>query len=299
MDIAVTGSSGLIGTALVEALEARGDRVVRMVRRRPGPSEIRWDPAAGRIDSTGLNGLDAVVHLAGAGIGDRRWTDEYKQSIRTSRVDGTRLLAEALAGLARPPKVLVSQSGIGYYGDRADEVLTESSSRGHGFLAEVVSAWEDAAEPARRAGIRVVHPRTAPVLTPRGGSLAKQLPLFRIGLGGRFGSGEQWWSWISLDDQVAATLHLLGSGLEGPVNLSAPNPVQNREFARALGRALRRPAVLPVPAFGPKLVVGGELAESLLFGSQRVIPERLVADGFEFSHPSIEGALDALVERAA
>ncbi|MFO7549740.1 MAG: TIGR01777 family oxidoreductase [Acidimicrobiia bacterium] len=299
MDIAITGSTGLIGTALVESLEARGDRVFRVVRRRPGTDEIRWDPASGQIDAAGLEGIDAVIHLAGAGIGDRRWTEDYKRTIRDSRVDGTRLLAETLAGLTRPPQVFVSQSGTGYYGDRGDEVLTEASAGGDGFLADVVSAWEAAAEPARRAGIRVVHPRTAQVLTHQGGSLARQLPLFRLGLGGRFGPGDQWWCWISLDDQVAATLHVLSSSLDGPVNFSAPDPVRNREFARALGRALRRPSLLPVPAFGPKLVVGGELAESLLFGSQRVMPERLLADGFEFTHPTIESALETMVARAA
>ena len=298
MDIAITGSSGLIGTSLVAALERRGDRVLRVVRRRPGPDEIGWDPDGGTIDAAGLDGLDAVVHLAGAGIGDRRWTAEYKRVILDSRVRGTRLLAEALTGLTRPPAVLVSQSATGFYGDRGDEDLTESAPRGSGFLSDVVVAWEAAAEPAREAGIRVVYPRTGQVLTPDGGSLGKQLPLFRLGLGGRFGPGDQWWSWISLPDQVAATLHVLESTLEGPVNFTAPTPVRNREFAAALGRALGRPAVLPVPAFGPKLVVGSELAEVLLFESQRVLPRRLLDDGFRFAHPTVDAALGALLEAA-
>lgn len=297
MDVAITGSSGLIGRALCAALTARGDRVVRVVRTSPGAGEIGWDPRAGTIDTAGLEGIDAVVHLAGAGIGDRRWTAAYRREILDSRVLGTSLIASTLAGLQRPPSVLVSQSAVGFYGDRGDETLTEDSPPGSGFLSDVVRAWEAAAEPARAAGIRVVHPRPGQVLSPDGGGLARLLPLFRLGLGGRMGSGRQWWSWISLPDQVAATLHLVDGTLSGPVNCSAPEPVRNRDFAAALGRVLRRPATVPIPAFGPRLVVGRDLANSLLFESQRVIPDRLTSDGFTFAHPDIETALRAVLDR--
>lgn len=299
MDIAVTGSGGLIGTALVRALEDRGDRVVRLVRRTPRANEIAWDPMTGTIDAAGLEGIDAVIHLAGAGIGDRRWTPTYKKMILDSRVEGTGLLARTLADLSRPPSVLVSQSGAGFYGDRGEDVLTEDSPRGTGFLSDVVVAWEAAAGPAREAGIRVVHPRSGQVLSPDGGSLARLLPLFRLGLGGRLGSGRQWWSWISLTDQVDATLHLIGSSLEGPVNFTSPHPVRNQDFASALGETLGRPAILPVPPLGPKLVVGSELAETLVFESQRVMPQRLLDDGYEFTHPDISTALRGLLDRAA
>ena len=297
MDIAITGSSGMIGRALSEALVARGDRVLRVVRDTPGPTEIGWKPSEGRIDVAGLEGIDAVVHLAGAGIGDRRWTAAYRRELLDSRVLGTSLIATSIADLQRPPSVLVSQSAVGFYGDRGEEVLTETSPPGEGFLPGVVRAWEAAAEPARAAGIRVVHPRPGQVLSPDGGGLARLLPLFRLGLGGRMGSGRQWWSWISLPDQVSATLHLIDGSLDGPVNFSGPEPVRNRDFAAALGRVLRRPSVMPIPAFGPRLVVGRDLADSLLFESQRVVPERLVRDGYEFAHPDIETALRAVLDR--
>lgn len=309
MDIAVTGSSGTIGRALVEAIEARGDHAVRVVRSEPGAGAIGWDPSAGTIDAAGFEGLDAVVHLAGAGIGARRWTDEYKRVIRDSRVEGTALLARTLAGLRNPPPVLVSQSASGYYGNRGEELLTEESPPGEGFLPDVVVAWESAADPAREGGIRVVHPRTGQVLSPvddRGlgniffgeGSLQRLVPLTRLGLAGRFGSGTQWWSWISLPDQVAAMLFAVDSaGLEGPVNLVAPEPTRNREFIKTLAEVLNRPTFLPIPAFGPKLVVGSELAETLVFESQRVTPPKLLAAGYEFAHPDLETALRAVLGR--
>lgn len=309
MDIAITGSSGTIGTALVEAIEARGDRVVRVVRSSPGPDEIGWSPADGTIDAAGFEGLDAVVHLAGAGIGAKRWTEEYKQVIRDSRVDGTALLAHTLAGLQDPPKVLVSQSAIGYYGDRGEEVLTEESPPGDGFFPDVVVAWEAAADPAREAGLRVVHPRTGQVLSPVDdygltniffgeGSLQRLVPLARLGLAGRFGDGQQWWSWISLPDQVAATLFAVDTeGLEGPVNVVAPEPTRNDEFVQTLAEVLGKGTFLPIPAFGPKLVVGSELAETLVFESQRVTPPKLVAAGYEFLHPDLETALRAVLNR--
>lgn len=300
MRVVVTGASGLIGTALSSDLVAAGHDVVALVRRAPRPtvagrpSEVQWDPAQGRLPAAAFDAADAVVNLAGAGIGDHRWTDSYKRTILDSRIGATELVARAIAALDRPPAVLLSGSAIGVYGDRGDEPLDERSVPGSGFLADVCRRWEAATGPAADAGVRVAHLRTGIVLTPTGGALRKQLPLFRFGLGGRFGNGRQWQSWISLDDEVRAIVHLLSCGLHGPVDLTAPNPVTNREFARALGSALHRPALLPVPAFGPKLVLGSELAGSLLFHSQRVLPRALEADGFAFTHPTIDRAFAAM-----
>jgi uncharacterized protein len=296
MDIAVTGSSGLIGTALVDALGAAGHRVVRVVRGAPTGDAIAWDPKAGTIDGAGLDGVGAVVHLAGAGIGDRRWNDAYKREIVDSRVQGTGLLARTLAGLTRPPAVLVSASAIGWYGDRGDEVLDETSGPGTGFFPDVCRQWEAAADPARAAGIRVAHPRSGIVLTPKGGALKKELPLFKLGLGGRFGSGRQWQSWIALDDEIAAILHLIASDLAGPVNLTAPTPVTNAELTKTLGSVLHRPTVLPVPSFGPRLLLGPELASVVLYEGQRVMPEVLLASGFTFSQPTLEAALRSMLD---
>jgi len=294
MRIAITGSSGLIGTALASQLVTAGHTVVPVVRRAVGADEvaIRWDPDGGTIDSAGLDGIDAVVHLAGAGIGDHRWSAARKQVIRESRTRGTALLAEALAGLARPPAVLVSGSAIGYYGDRGDEILTETSAPGDDFLAGICTAWEAAAAPAGDAGVRVAHIRTGIVTTTAGGALPKLLPLFKLGLGGRFGSGRQWWSWITRRDVVRAIEFLLANDVHGPVNLTAPAPVTNREFSAALGRALSRPNWLPVPAFGPKLIVGPELAQALLFTSARVQPTVLEGAGFTFEDPDLATALE-------
>ena len=302
MDVAVTGSSGLIGTALAEALRDRGDTVRRVVRSEPGPDAgpgpfVRWDPEGGTIDAAGLAGVDAVVHLAGEGIGNRRWTTEQKRRILQSRTKGTGLLAETLAGLDPRPRVLVSASAIGYYGNRGDEVLTEDDGPGEGFTAEVATAWEAAAEPASGAGIRVAHPRTGIVLSRDGGALPRLLPLFRLGLGGRMGSGRQWWSWITIDDEIAALLHLLDHDVEGPVNLTAPGSVTNGDLAKTLGKVLHRPAVLPVPSFGPKLVLGRELGSELLFFSQRVSPARLEASSFRFHFPDLEPALRHVLGR--
>lgn len=299
MDVAISGASGLIGTALVESLQASGDRPVALVRRppRPGEDAILWHPAERAIDATSLEGIDAVVHLAGAGIGDKRWTDDYKREVLESRTRPTALLAETLAGLRRPPSVLVSGSAIGYYGDRGDEVLPETSSAGDLFLSEVCVAWEQAARPAADAGIRVAYSRTGIVLDRSGGALPKLLPLFRLGLGGRMGSGRQWWSWITLADQVRALRWLLDHDVDGPVNLVAPGAVTNAEFSRVLGQVLHRPAVLPVPAFGPKLLRGPQLAEELLFASQRVQPTVLTSSGFPFSHRDLEHGLRAVLNR--
>lgn len=296
MLVAVTGSTGLVGGALAPRLAAGGHRVVRLVRSTttallPGERAVSWDPDAGAIDSTGLVGVDAVVHLAGESIARGRWTEARKRRIRASRVGSTRLLAEALARLARPPRVLVAASATGYYGDRGDLVLREDSAPGSGFLAGVCREWEAAAEPAARRGIRVVHLRIGLVLSRDGGALAALLTPFRLGAGGPVGSGAQWWSWITLDDLLGAILHALATEpLAGPVNAVAPNPVTNREFAKTLGRVLRRPALLPLPAFAARLVLG-EMAGALLLASARVVPARLQATGYAFREPALEGAL--------
>ncbi|MBL8774598.1 MAG: TIGR01777 family oxidoreductase [Acidimicrobiales bacterium] len=296
MDIAITGSTGLIGEALRTRLLADGHRVVRVVRHAPeGPDEIRWDPGAGRLAASDLDGLDAVVHLAGEGIAEKRWTPAQKDRILTSRTAGTTLLAERLAEAGDGPRVLISGSAIGWYGDRGDEVLTEASPIGDGFLADVCRQWEAAADPARAAGVRVAHIRTGIVLDPHGGVLAKQLPLFKVGLGGRIGSGRQYMSWIAIEDEVGAICHLLDHEVEGPVNLTAPDPVTNRAFTEALGAALHRPTVVPVPGFGPKLLFGGELVDELLLASQRVLPERLTESGYAFSQPELGPALETLL----
>ena len=294
--VAVTGSHGLIGSALVSRLEDDGHTVVRLVRGDGGAGTVRWDPTSGVADPAGLEGLDAVVHLAGAGLGDHRWTDSYREEIRRSRVTGTRVLAEALARLDAPPGVLVSGSAVGWYGaDRGPELLTEESGPGSGFLAELCRDWEAAAAPAAGAGVRVVQPRPGVVLSAAGGALARQLPLFRAGIGGRLGSGRHYVSWISRRDLVAAYCHLIDSELSGPVNVAAPDAVTNAELTAALGRVLHRPAVLPVPAFALRIVLGSGLADETALASQRVVPARLQASGFRFAHPDIESGLRAAV----
>jgi uncharacterized protein len=296
MDVLITGASGLIGTALRPALVAGGHRPVALVRRAArGADEITWDPTSGRLDRAAIEGMGAAIHLAGVSIVDKRWSDEQKRVLRDSRVQSTGLLARAIAELRRPPPVLVSASAIGWYGDRGDEILTEKSAPGEGFLAELCKTWEAATAPAEQAGARVTHIRTGIVLTPEGGALAKQLPLFRVGLGGHFGSGRQWQSWIALDDEIAAILHLLTANVSGPVNLTAPNPVRNSELTKTLGRVLHRPALLPVPKLGPSLLLGGELTESLLYFSQRVLPTKLEESGFSFAHRSLEDALQSML----
>jgi uncharacterized protein (TIGR01777 family) len=300
MDVLITGSSGLIGSALRPALQAAGHHPLRLVRgATTAPDAIGWDPKAGSIDAASLEGIDAIVNLAGAGIGDHRWTEAYKEEILESRVRTTDLLARALAGLDRKPSVLLSGSAIGFYGDRGDEELTEQSAPGHDFLAGVCVAWEAATQPAHDAGIRVAHLRTGIVLSPDGGALKKQLPLFKLFLGGRFGGGTQWQSWISIRDEVGAIVHLLEHEVAGPVNLTAPNPVTNGDFAKVLGGVLGRPSIVPVPSFGPKLVLGAELAESLLFSSQRVRSEALAASGYRFAQPDLERALHDLLDAPA
>ncbi|ADP79816.1 epimerase [Pseudofrankia inefficax] len=340
MRIVVSGASGLLGSALVPALRADGHAVVTLVRREPrGPDEARWDPDGGQLDASVLAGVDAVVHLAGAGIGDHRWTESYRQKILDSRVHGTRLLAGALAarrtageaaGDGGRPVVLLSASGTGWYGVSADEPVDESAPAGTGFLADVVRAWEAATAPAADAGVRVCLLRSGVVLAGRGGVLARQLPLFRLGVGGRLGSGRQWVSWISLDDWVAAARFLLaedgqgadgpaadgpvpggdhgptgggatvravtGVAVAGPVNLVAPGAVTGAEFARTLGAVLRRPAILPVPRLALRAVVGG-LADEAALASQRVVPRVLTDAGYQFHHPELAGALRAVLSR--
>lgn len=295
MTIAVSGSSGMIGSALRAELVRLGHQPVRLVRRSPGANEIQWDPAKGTLDAASLEGMDAVVHLAGAGIGDRRWNEAYKTELVDSRVQPTALLAKTLASLDRPPAVFVSASAIGYYGDRGDETLTEDSPAGQGFLPDLVTKWEAATSPAAEAGIRTVSIRTGVVYSKAGGALPKLLPLFRFGLGGPMGNGRQYVSWISLDDEVQAIVHLLSANLSGAVNLTAPNPVTNKQQAVALGKALHRPVLLPVPAFGPRLLLGTEMANALLFDSARVLPTRLSESGFEFNHKTIDEAFAAIV----
>lgn len=284
----------MIGSALVTELTRRGHRVSRMVRRpATGLGEISWDPAADRLDPGDLEGLDGVVHLAGENIA-ARWTAGRKARIRESRVKGTKLISEALAQLRRRPAVLVSASAMGIYGNRGSEVLTEASvpgDRSRDFLASVAWEWEAAAEPARVAGIRVVHPRFGLVLSPKGGALKKMLLPFRLGLGGEIGDGTQWMSWISIDDAVGAILHALDTDtLRGPVNATAPEPLTNRDFTRALGRVLGRPTPFRVPTAALRLVLG-EMADSTLLTSTRAVPSKLLAAGYAFQHPHLEGAL--------
>lgn len=297
MKILVTGASGLIGSALVPSLAASGHQVVRAVRRTAGDGEVQWDPKAGVLDPGALSGVDAVVHLAGAGIGDKRWSESYKREILESRTRSTDLLARTIASAENGPKVFLSGSAIGIYGPRGDEELNEDADQGSGFLADVCRKWEEAAGPAVSAGARTVYLRTGIVLSPKGGALKKQLPLFRLGLGGRFGNGRQWQSWISIDDEVGAITHLLSSNISGAVNLVAPQAVTNSEFTRVLAKVVSRPAILPIPSFGPKLLLGGQLADALLFTGQRVVPDALVGDGYRFVHPDLETALRALLKK--
>lgn len=299
MDVVISGASGLIGTALQAALRTQGHTPIALVRRpvEPGENAIEWDPDGATIDHAALEGCDAVVHLAGEGIAASRWTDEQKARILESRTRGTSVVAEALAGLDRPPSVFVSGSAIGYYGDRDDEVLTEDSAPGDDFLSDVCVRWEACSQMAAAAGIRTVNVRTGIVLDDSGGALAKQLLPFKLGVGGRLGSGRQWQSWISLDDQVGAIVHLLTADTSGPVNLVGPEPVTNAEFTKTLGRVLRRPTLLPIPTFAPALLYGRELVDSLLLASQRVTPSVLTATGYEFRHRTLEPALRDILGR--
>jgi len=300
MRIAVTGSSGLIGSALCASLEGDGHDVVRIVRSDGGAGRVRWDIGAGTVDAAGLEGLDGVVHLAGEGIASGRWSDDHKRKVLESRTEGTSLLSRTLAGLDAPPPVLLSGSAIGYYGDRGDEELTEASAPGEGFLPEVCVAWEAATRPAEEAGIRVAHLRTGVVLAEEGGALGAQLLPFRLGLGGKAGRGDQWLPWISLEDHVRAMRFLLEADVRGPVDLTAPHPVTNAEFVRTLGTVLRRPTVVPIPGVVRKLPAGvGPLVDNLLFASLRVLPRVLEDAGFTWRHETLEPALREILGRPA
>ena len=289
MRIAVTGASGLVGSALVPALKERGHQVVRLVRRRPETAdETAWDPVEGVLDVRSLEGVGAIVHLAGENIG-QRWSNSKRRAIRDSRVNGTRLVAETVAALESRPALLCA-SAVGYYGQRGDAELTEEASRGDGYLAEVVGAWESAADPARDAGARVVHFRQAPIVAGSEGMLRRMLLPFRLGLGGRVGSGEQWWSWVAIDDVVSAYLLALEKPFAGAYNLVAPEVVRNRVFVETLGDVLHRPTVFPLPGAAVRLV-WGDMGEEMLLGGQRAVPERLRAEGFEFAYPSLRQAL--------
>ncbi|MBZ5516532.1 MAG: TIGR01777 family oxidoreductase [Acidobacteriia bacterium] len=299
MNVLISGSRGLIGSALVPYLTARGRTVTRLVRgpAQPGGTEIPWGPTQGKLDPLMLEGHDAVVHLAGENLAAGRWTPKRKAEILASRVKGTRLLAKTLAGLAQPPQVMVCASAIGYYGDRGEEVLTEESPVGKGFLAEVCTAWEAASEPAAEKGIRVVRLRFGVVLSPAGGALAKMLVPFKLGLGGRIGDGRQYMSWIALEDVLGTVLlALTDKSLAGAVNAVAPPAVTNLDFTKTLGRVLTRPTVFPVPAFALRLAFG-EMAEETLLASNRVRPAKLLARGFEFRFPELEAALRHMLAR--
>ena len=291
MRVVISGAGGPIGTVLTRLLRHRGDDVVRLTRGDPGTDAITWDPDSRHIDTAGLEGADAVVHLAAEPISPPLTSGKRDRVLR-SRSEGTRLLASTLAGLDKRPAVMVSASAIGFYGDRGDETLTETSASGSGFLSEVVRVWEAATEPAAESGIRVVHARTGLVLTSRGGALSRLLIPFRLGLGGRLGSGRQWWSWISLTDEARAVAHCIATDeLDGAVNLTSPSPVRNEEFTRRLAAALHRPAAIPVPAAALRLALGRDLAEGLVLASARVVPERLMNSGFSFLHDRLDEAL--------
>lgn len=301
----VTGSSGMVGTALTAYLSAAGHQVTRLLRgpaRSTDPrsaSRESWDPGRGHLDPESVSGYDAVVHLAGAGIADGKWTPERKRLIRDSRVDGTRLLAHSLATTPIPPPVLLCASAVGFYGDRGDTELDERSAVGSGFLAEIAREWEEAARPAVDAGIRVVHLRIGIVLTPAGGALARMLLPFRMGVGGPLGNGRQFWSWITLEDLLGAILHAAATeDLVGPVNAVSPEPVRNSEFSATLARVLRRPAVVRAPARVLQLLLG-EMADEMLLGGARVRPTRLIESGFDYHYPNLEGALRHLLGRSA
>ena len=296
MKILISGASGLVGAAVAQSLTNDHHEIIRLVRRAPrSREEIEWNPDANKLDASGLNHIEAVVHLAGESIASGRWNREKKARIRDSRVKGTRLLSETLANLSQPPRVLVSASAIGYYGDRGDEVLTEESAEGRGFLAEVCREWEAATGAAQERGVRVTMMRFGMILSERGGALTKMMPPFKMGVGGRIGSGQQFISSVALDDVVGAIIHAIGTeSLTGAINMVAPNPVTNEEFTRVLGRVLSRPTIFPLPAFAARLAFG-EMADELLLSSARVEPRRLLESGYRFRYADLESALRSML----
>jgi uncharacterized protein (TIGR01777 family) len=301
MKILISGSHGLVGTALTASLERDGQEVFRLVRgeARPSAREIQWHPNRGEIDRSALEHFDAVINLAGESIAEGRWTEEKKRRIRDSRVNGTKLLSDVLANLERRPQIFVCASAIGYYGDRGAEILTEESAPGNDFLAGVCVEWERATEAAAEQGIRVVNTRFGIILSADGGALRKMLAPFRLGIGGKVGSGKQWMSWIALDDVIDGIKSVLNNeALRGPMNFVAPNPVTNAEFTKTLGKALSRPTIFPVPAFGARLVFG-EMADALLLSSQRVEPKRLKEAGYQFQYLNLEDALGHALSKVA
>ncbi len=298
MKILVTGSNGMVGKSLIDFLTTGGHEVVRLVRKSSQhDNAIQWNPSEGKIDGAALEGIEAVVHLAGEGIATRRWSAAQKARILDSRVQGTRLLCEALAEMQTPPRTFISASAVGYYGDRGDETLDETSGVGTGFLADVCQQWETACEPAREKGIRVVNLRIGVVLSPQGGALKSMLLPFKLGVGGVVGDGKQYWSWLAIDDLIGAIHHaLMCDDLSGPVNVTSPNSATNREFTKLLGKVLRRPTILPMPAFAARVALG-EMADELLLTSARVLPTRLQETGYEFRCPDLEGALRHVLGR--
>jgi uncharacterized protein (TIGR01777 family) len=290
MKVLIAGASGLVGSALIPALGAEGAEVTRLVRTSAGAGEIEWHPNNDQIDATKLEGFDAIINFAGENIAGGRWTDDVKRKIHDSRVNGTHLLSEAIAGLKQPPKVFLCASATGIYGDRDDETLDEQSDSGGGFLAGVCREWEQATEPAGAAGVRTVNLRFGPILAREGGMLAKLLTPFKMGMGGKVGSGKQYISWVAIDDAVGAIkLALKDESIRGPLNIVSPRPVTNEEFTKTLGHVLSRPTALSVPAFAARLAFG-EMADEMLLTSQRVIPKRLNDVGYEFEYPELEGA---------
>ena len=290
--IAITGASGMIGSALVGHLKSEGHTIQRIVRRKPvSPDEVHWNPSTGEIDLAALEGVDAIIHLAGANVGDKRWTKRYRAEILNSRLLGTNTIASAVTSLK--PDVFISASAIGWYGETGNRAVKEDDRPGDDFLAAVCKEWEAAADAATNT--RTVKIRTGLVLEPTSGALGRMLPLFRFGLGGKLGSGKQWWSWITLHDQIRAICYLLEKNIEGAVNLTSPNPATNQEFTSALARALRRPAIFPVPSIALKIALGGFSSEIL--GSKRVIPQKLIDAGFTFDYPHLAPALIALIDQ--
>ena len=300
MKILVTGATGLVGSELVPFLTQQGHEVNRLTHSKPKEAnDIVWDPARNQLPKARIEGTDAIVHLAGENIAGKRWNEKVKEELRRSRLDGTKLLCETIAQMQSPPKSLICASAIGFYGNRGSELLNETSAAGTGFLADLCKDWEAACEPARQKGIRVVNIRIGVVLTPKGGALAKMIPPFKMGVGGIMGSGNQYWSWISIDDVVGVINHCLThEKISGPVNTTTPRPVTNYEFTKALGAVLGRPTILPMPAFAARLALG-EMADALLLSSARVMPNRLSETGYQFHHPALEPALQSLLQTPA